>query len=503
MPCSPYRGGLPPNLLFYETGLAIPEATDGTTLNDAIVKLTKIGAFTIWAYADIAVYAAKHGLRESKEALIGATGYSANRVAMFARVAQAFPREKRSQKLTFEHHQLIVENEPSRASGDQVLWEKKSSGWLEAAETNGWSAKELLERIAGPQKRKRQMLALGFTPSTKPGQQLATALISLFEKRQPSENEKLFAGDVLADIGAIAELLKSYREGGDQPGGAGWQMDRSLKAALNDIKEGKKIDQAARDHGLKLRALGLYRLEKAAEMKNAGIRPKDIKQKLGVKPDKLNKYLQRRPQADPSSPAAQESAPKPLGPPTESPMTAASPPEAGGPGYGDGPASISCCPSNLAAALADIIKGKSLPDAARDHSVRRTCLIKFRRAETNSTIMGEMRTLLHQELSKLTVPLENRIVGLEKTISEIESRPRCACGDHGSRISCLEAEISDVRNRMEELLAPLTKITETSGGLLKSCGELEKMRNELQETSRSWRALEDTFTSLTNSIKGS
>ncbi|MCX6971020.1 MAG: hypothetical protein NTV93_12845 [Verrucomicrobia bacterium] len=375
------QSGLPPDLIFFETGLAIPEATDGTTLNEAIVKLTKIGAFTVWAYADIAVYAAKHGLRETREALIRATGYSANRMAMFVRVAEAFPHKTRKPTLSFEHHQSVVEHEPSRVSGDQALWEEKSSGWLDAAMTNGWSAKELLERIAGPQKRKRQMLALGFTPRTKHGQQLATALMSLLEKHFPTENEKLFAGDVLADIGAIAGLLKSYLEGGDQPAGAGRRMDLSLEAALKDVMGGKEFGQAARDHGLKVRALGLYRLEKAAEMKDTGVTFETIKQRLRVKPDKLREYMKKRPQGDPSPPAAAEPAPQPPDPATESPMTTSCPPEANGPGCGGGPASISCCPSELAAALADIIKGKTLPDAARDHSVRRTCLIKFRRAE--------------------------------------------------------------------------------------------------------------------------
>ncbi len=375
------QSGLPPDLLFFETGLAIPEATDGTTLNEAIGKLTKIGAFTVWAYADIAAFAAKHGLRETREALIRATGYSPNRMAMFARVAEAFPMKMRRQELSFDHHQVVVEHEPTRVSDDKALWEEKSSAWLEAAVTNDWSAKELLERIAGPQKRKRQMLALGFTPRTKHGQQLATALMSLLEKHYPTENEKLFAGDVLADIGAIAELLKSYLEVGDQPAGTGRLMDLSLEAALKDVMGGKEFGQAARDHGLKVRALGLYRLEKAAEMKDAGGTFETIKQKLRVKPDKLREYMKKRPQGDPSPPAAAEPAPQPPDPATESPITVASTPEAGGPGCGDGPASISCCPSELAAALADIIKGTKLPDAARDHSVRRSCLIKFRQAE--------------------------------------------------------------------------------------------------------------------------
>lgn len=114
-----------------------------------------------------------------------------------------------------------------------------------------------------------------------------------------------------------------------------------------------------------------------------------------------------------------------------------------------------------------------------------------------------MRTLLNKELSKLTLPLEDRIRELETRIGEIEGRPQCPCGDHGNRLSRLEGEVSVVSNRMEKLLARLTEISETSSGLLKSCGGLEKMRNELQETSRSWSALEDTFASLTNSIKKS
>lgn len=116
-------------------GLMLPERLTFNEWQRIGVQLDVQQNASLWWIADWAAYGDRHYRRDYGEALEQV--YSRQSLHDLAYVARNVESSRRRENLSFTHHREVAALEPD--------WQKV---WLDDAETQGWSTRELRERIA-------------------------------------------------------------------------------------------------------------------------------------------------------------------------------------------------------------------------------------------------------------------------------------------------------------------------------------------------------------------
>lgn len=290
----------PQGFLLSPLGIEIPLATKETDLKDLIRQLSAVAKFYQWAVGDVARFAMDQKYNGALIKLAKATQYSESRLRRLSATAKAFPSANRNSRLLFNHHEVLLDHEPSARGSDLSLWEKRAADWLEKAERRNWTPAELKAALSGAKPRERLVRDLGFAPKTKPGAALTRALYPILTKRFLDPGDLVFLNHAIEDMRAALAAVEKYvtTAGAEHETTTTEGRERALEAALQDYLANKTdtpekaFSLAAGKHNLSVRDLGQYRLKVAVDSLDLNSKAR-VCREFRLKPDKLNQYLAR------------------------------------------------------------------------------------------------------------------------------------------------------------------------------------------------------------------
>lgn len=395
----PLKRELPGGVKSWQCGFVIPPSLPEDEIIELIRHLGHINRNQTWALADVARHALDRGFERAAEMLSATTKKAPNYLRNIAAVARAFPNpEDRHPGLDFAHHMAVYENEPNRTEPD--LWNQRRKEWLEKAEKENWSGRDLETAMAGSRLRERNQRDFGIHIHTKPGIQLAKQISGILFKPTLNLAEMHYGRNVITDIEHLLESLKQRLEAEMLPKASTeatplTEREKALRAALDQYLQSDRRDRdfasACVNHNVKVRELGEYRLAQAAALHLAGKSYAEIERALNVKDWKLKRYFKKTKALNTESlQCADSQTDEQVAPvPWVASAVPALPTQAAEPldNTGDQPtesngvsSSKTVEPAKLEAALKTIEQGTHLFKAARAHGVEIPDLIEYRHA---------------------------------------------------------------------------------------------------------------------------
>jgi hypothetical protein len=205
------------------------EFKDLAHFKECLERIPQLHAFTQFTVGDIFAKAkAQFGEKKAmSDTLCAITRYNPLAVRKFEEICEAIPRGYRRLGLSFEHHAAVskvkspgcADNHPRVVGGYEGCEECKQArldtikNWLEAADTKGWTAKELRNQVAGKttvREHQRKLAGGEFDVDTFKST-VASAQASL-EAVRKSLTPKLITKQDQLDRGKCRTLLKQIEE---------------------------------------------------------------------------------------------------------------------------------------------------------------------------------------------------------------------------------------------------------------------------------------------------
>jgi hypothetical protein len=288
-----------PEITVTPNGVEIPPGFSRKKSLELFYSVNKQTEWNLWALADLVLHVQQQRFAGAMSTIAAKLGKSVNYLLSLAALARCYPHHQRRITVSFSHYKIVLANSPFLPNPKSNKWRLFSSDWLKKTLKNKWSCTELREAMAGSRKKAPLNPLCGLDLQTKVASKFAKSIEpTLLRLGKPEAEQEDFRELLRSDLLKIASHLAptSLPQSEPEKASSGATHQR-LKSALNEylnvgIKSATQFGVVARKHGVKARALSAYRLETAAKMRAAGSTYSEIFSKLGVKQERLKKFME-------------------------------------------------------------------------------------------------------------------------------------------------------------------------------------------------------------------